>query len=592
MLNSVWSTLRDMSRSERLLALAAALLVLCALAMVVGLANIGRSHDRVMEEVARTRAARVEVYGLMQASIDAETGQRGFLLTNNTEFLEPYTTGRDAALGHLERLRALTEGNAELSPHVERAEALATLAFRQLADTMENGADGARLRAGLTESKATMDALRVEVQQLLRSVEALVDAARSEERTNTNRLYWLGGMLALLTMIAVAVTLFALYTERKSWRAALSALSEANVAAEEARVKAANSDLAKTRFLSVASHDMRQPLHALALYLSALDRRVEGAEARDILTKMERATNSMITMFATLLDLARVQAGTIDPEIADFALQDVFDRIVAENPGGRVEAEPTSLSLHSDPALIERALRNLVANALKHGGGNARISATAINGRAEITVADDGPGISAADQARIFDEFVRLEGRGGEGLGLGLSIVKRIGEALDMPIEVQSARGEGARFTLRPLLAAGLKNRPIDSDEGAELHSTTALVVDDDALAREAVASVLSDLGADVRTAANEEEAQGALSSGFEPRLLVMDLRIDGELQGIEVAKRLRARIVSPPHVIVVTGDTEPKTLEMLQDSGFAWLIKPVSKKDLSQTAAAQLRVA
>jgi CheY-like chemotaxis protein len=113
--------------------------------------------------------------------------------------------------------------------------------------------------------------------------------------------------------------------------------------------------------------------------------------------------------------------------------------------------------------------------------------------------------------------------------------------------------------------------------------------VDDEPLAREAVARALSDIGARVQTAANEAEALRVLDQGFVPQLLIMDLRIEGELQGIDVARRLRARLTPSPHVIVITGDTAADTLALLQASGFAWLIKPVNPRDLNELAAAQM---
>jgi CheY-like chemotaxis protein len=121
------------------------------------------------------------------------------------------------------------------------------------------------------------------------------------------------------------------------------------------------------------------------------------------------------------------------------------------------------------------------------------------------------------------------------------------------------------------------------------LSGAAILVVDDDALAREAVGRALSDLGAEVRTASNEADAAETLQTGFAPRLLVMDLRIDGELAGVAIANRLREQLAPAPHVIVITGDTGPETLELLRASGFPWLIKPVSPSDLSDAAMAQL---
>jgi signal transduction histidine kinase len=351
-------------------------------------------------------------------------------------------------------------------------------------------------------------------------------------------------------------------------------------------------DLAKTRFLAVASHDMRQPLHALTLYLSALERRVDNPEAREILVKMERATESMTTMFATLLDLARIQGGAMHPEFKRFALQDVFDRIIAEHADGALDVEATAISLYSDPTLVERAIRNLVTNAMKHGGGKARLSARSIGDQAEIVVADDGPGISPDDQARIFEEFVRLKSDGAQGLGLGLAIVKGIASAIEMPVEVKSEAGRGARFILRPKLSP-VSAAPDRADHDLiSLNGIRTLVVDDDALAREAITSALADMGANAHAAANEGEARAHLASGFRPHLLVMDLRIDGELQGIDMAKRLRAHVTPAPRVIMVTGDTAADTLAMLRASDFAWLIKPVSAAELSRLVAAELAAA
>src|SRR5262249_8656326 len=157
-------------------------------------------------------------------------------------------------------------------------------------------------------------------------------------------------LLGLLTVLAVALSFWALRQERKSWGAAIAALEEANEAAEIARAKAAASDLAKTRFLATASHDMRQPLHALTLYLSALTRRVDSAEAKDILAKMERAANSLVGMFSTLLDLARIQAGVIAPDPEDFSVQEVIDRIVAEQPEAAITGPkpPSTFVAHTD----------------------------------------------------------------------------------------------------------------------------------------------------------------------------------------------------------------------------------------------------
>lgn len=567
------------------MAIAAGLLALGAIVVVISLASIGRLHNLVSDEAARMRAARGATYALTQASIDAETGQRGYLLTRDRGFLEPYERGRTVAAEQLARLQTLAASDAELAARVGRVEGLAERAFASLAEAIEAPLSAPTLRANLTASKAEMDELRNELALLVQMVERRVEQVRSEERENTRWLYRIGGLLAVLTLLAVALTMWALRSERRNWRAAFDALQAANAAAEEARQRAHASDLAKTRFLAVASHDMRQPLHALALYLSALERRVEGAEARDIIRKMDRATQSMVGMFSTLLDLARIQAGVVQPEIEAVRVQDVLDRIVAENPGGQVEAADTSLTANTDPLLLERILRNLVTNALKHGGGSARISARNIGDAVEISVADNGPGIRPEDQERIFDEFVRLEGRA-EGLGLGLAIVKRIADLLDAPLRVESEPGQGARFSLRVPSARFEDARASPAPHAVAFAGAPVLVVDDDADAREAVGGMLTDRGADARLAGNEAEAEALLGDGFLPRLIVMDLSIDGELVGVGAAQRLRERITPSPAVVIITGETAPETMAQLRDCGFPWLIKPVSAEDLGKAAA------
>jgi CheY-like chemotaxis protein len=231
---------------------------------------------------------------------------------------------------------------------------------------------------------------------------------------------------------------------------------------------------------------------------------------------------------------------------------------------------------------------------MKHGGGQVRIETRVSGGAAEIAVIDNGPGIAPEDQSRIFEEFVRLDKTsGGGGLGLGLAIVQRIAGLLDLPLELHSAPGEGARFVVRPALVRSVEPpAPRVPDDAAPLAGASVLVMDDDALAREAVAGALRDLGADVQVCADGEGAEALLANGMQPRLLVMDFRIDGELLGIAIANRLRASVAPPPQVIMITGDTGAETLEQLRASGHAWLIKPVDPRNLREAAAAQLQAA
>jgi CheY-like chemotaxis protein len=298
-----------------------------------------------------------------------------------------------------------------------------------------------------------------------------------------------------------------------------------------------------------------------------------------------------------LLDLARIQANVVEPEISDFQIQDVVERLIAEHPGRDIAARYAApgLSVRTDPVLLERLLRNLVSNGLKHGGGMVRIVATPVAGKLQISVLDRGPGIPAQDQRRIFEEFVRLDGGAREGLGLGLAIVQRIADLLQLSVSVESSPDHGAKFSVLVPLGAQTASAPAPSpaptlNSPAKLAAEQILLVDDDPHALEAVAAVVRDLGGRVRSCAREEDAQAALNEGFRPDLLIMDLRIDGKLRGVEIAKRLRQQLHPAPPTIIVTGDTAADTLAFLKGSGFPWLIKPVDPGMLMRAITRQLQ--
>lgn len=206
-----------------------------------------------------------------------------------------------------------------------------------------------------------------------------------------------------------------------------------------------DSDNARKRLFTAVSHDMRQPLQALLLYLGALDRRVKDDEARDILAKADRAAHALAGMFDALVLLARLDAGTITPQLDRAPVQAVFENV--QQPG--VSASATPLHVRSDSDLLEIVLRQLVSNGLKHGGGAVALSAERRNGSVEIAVTDSGAGLAPEDQQRIFDEFARLEGARADGLGLGLTIARRLAALLGHEIEVRSSPGQGATFVIR-----------------------------------------------------------------------------------------------------------------------------------------------
>jgi signal transduction histidine kinase/CheY-like chemotaxis protein len=584
-------------RADTILNATAIGLAFFAILFVLAFVWQSQTQQAVVRSVELTRPARLQAAALSQALIDIETGQRGYLLTDDPTFLQPYNSGRRALFAEVQGLGNSAASNRHLANAVVRARASALTALAAIDGTLalrrNHRLSQSEIARELSTSKPSMDIARADAAALTARVEHLIDIARTRNAASRSAIYILGAALSALTIIAVLVAGWALRKERQSYNATIDALSDAREAAEMARAKAAASDLAKTRFLATASHDMRQPLHAITLYLSALDRRVETPDGRDILKKMERAAESMVSMFATLLDLARIQADVVEPEISDFQIHDVIDRLIVEHPGRDVTAEyaAPALSVRTDPVLLERLLRNLISNGLKHGGGAVRVVATPVSGHLQISVIDHGAGIAQEDQQRIFEEFVRLEGKGSnEGLGLGLAIVQRIADLLGLSLTVQSQPQRGSTFSvLVPMAATAPEHQPARVVQ-TQLHGERVLLVDDDPNALEAVTAVVRDLGAQVRPCSDETSAQAALDEGFRPDLLVMDLRIDGRLRGIEIANRLRQRFDPPPPVVIVTGDTGADTLAFLKESGFPWLIKPVEPAKLMQTITRQLQ--
>lgn len=558
-------------RAEFILATAIAVVSVLVLALVFALRAENPARARTLQTIGVARAIRDETLALTQAMAAAESG-RADILAGATDWT-PRRRAQFEAHASVSRLRATASGDPELLGHVQT--------ISEIVEADLSSDDDALLSA--TPSRDGPHTASIVLPQaidvLILAVNTRNDAARRAENRVRERLDNISIALGFLSLIASALAIFALRRERRQWRIA-------NALAEGARARAAASDLAKTRFLAAASHDMRQPLHALTLYLSALSRRVKEGEARGILENAERAAQSLVSMFGVLLDLARIEANVIRPEIEDVPIQSVFDRIIAEHPGADVAAESSPLVVRSDPTLLERIVRNLVSNALKHGGDRVRLAAKASGADVFISVSDNGPGIAIGDQQRIFDEFVRLEGgSASEGLGLGLSIVQRLADLLDHRVELRSALGEGATFIVRAKRAAGDPPTLNAVLETPSLAGKSAIVLDDDPLARSAMVGAIIDLGATVRACANEADLYNALSQ-TRPDFVILDLRLNDTIVGIDIAERLSAKLGGGAQILIVTGDTAADTLSKLRASGHRWLIKPVDPRDLAAVLA------
>ena len=379
--------------------------------------------------------------------------------------------------------------------------------------------------------------------------------------------------------------------------------------AERARLDELNraleaASLAKTRFLAAASHDLRQPVHALALQVAALQAHLDTPVQQDMAARIERCVSALASMFNTLLDLSRIDAGVLEPELQPVALPRLLARLVEEQwpqaerqglrlalrlPRNAASAPPTALS---DPALLERVLRNLLVNGLKYTrqGGVLLSLRPQHRGTAgagwRIEVWDTGIGIAPADQPRVFDEFyqVAAEAPGASagapwsreaGLGLGLSIVQRLVRLLGHGLELRSVPGRGTRVALTlPGCEADSASTPQGASANGRLGLTLA-VVEDDADVRAALCSLLQQWGCRVAEGASADEVLAALD-GAAPDAVLADLRLPTGRLGLAEVARLRAAVGAPLPALVITGDTAPEHLRALKSSGLPWLAKPV----------------
>jgi signal transduction histidine kinase len=371
------------------------------------------------------------------------------------------------------------------------------------------------------------------------------------------------------------------------------ALAAAHTAAEQAgRVKAG--------FLATAGHDLRQPLHAINLFLAVLRRRVSGEQAIDIVDKIGSAAQMMQRMFNTVLEISKLDAGVITPMPRAFALSDIVQRLRAEftgiaaEKGVRLSLPAGEFGVHTDPVLLETILRNLLSNAINFtAAGQVSIHAWRQDGQLQIEITDTGPGMDAAQLAHAFDEFWRGETMAGSerGLGLGLPIVQRIANLLGLAIGMTSQVGRGTRvYFAVPLatLAAAIAE-PAKPQVATQLTGKVVLVADDDALVRAAVAQEIADWQATVIVTRDGDDAIAkfrAIDRG--PDLLIVDYDLGSGLNGLQLIERLNKLGGRRIPAIIVSGSTDEVSLRRFRNAGCLCLTKPVDPAGL-RAASLQL---
>jgi signal transduction histidine kinase len=381
---------------------------------------------------------------------------------------------------------------------------------------------------------------------------------------------------------------------------------EESYATLEARIaertdQLARANQAKTRFLAAASHDLRQPLHALALTVGELRETARAPELGALARRIERSVDALEDLLDALLDVSKLDAGAVQPERRAFPLQPLLERLAdefapaAEAKGLRFRVAPTSLWTESDPTLLGRCLLNLVANAVRYTReGGVVVGCRRRGGEAEIVVADSGIGIAAADQARIFEEFYQAgspQRDRAQGLGLGLAIVERVARLLGHAVVVKSQLGHGSTFSVRvPIVAPRPDAEPAPAGAGAsaELQGVRVLVIEDEPDVRAALEGLLRRWGCSVAAAASGGEALAA--GRVSPDLVLCDLRLGNDENGFDVLDRLRARWGTSLHGIIVTADASPERIADAHARGYPLLPKPIRPAKLRALVEQRLR--
>ncbi|HQR19926.1 MAG TPA: hybrid sensor histidine kinase/response regulator [Burkholderiaceae bacterium] len=371
---------------------------------------------------------------------------------------------------------------------------------------------------------------------------------------------------------------------------------------EAARAAAEQANVAKSRFFAAASHDLRQPLHSLGLFASALRDVVGTDQGRDVARRVGDSIGALDRLFDELLDVSRLDAGVVEVRRSNLALQPMFDRLDSEFSndasirGLRLRFVPTRLAVNSDRTLLERVLRNLVSNALRYTqAGGVLVGARRRGPRVVVQVWDTGVGIADDQRSLIFDEFYQVGNPGRDrrkGLGLGLAIVRRLTVLLDHPLGFRSVVGRGSCFEVSLPAADG----PVESgtaDDSAATHAAfsgaRALVVDDDLDICEATRRLLQSWGLEVRTVRGPEDALAAVREGFVPSVLLVDLRLGESVDGVGVVERLRKLLGASVPALLISGDTGARELTRVKESGLMLLTKPVAPARLRSALHALL---
>jgi len=372
--------------------------------------------------------------------------------------------------------------------------------------------------------------------------------------------------------------------------AAAAKLAIAQAETAQARAEAERARTAKGKFLSAASHDLRQPFQAMHLFHHLLMGRLTDPASIELGNKLEQSIIGGETLLRALLDVSALEAGLVVPQPRAFPIDETLAQMLeefgaeAEAKGLRLNVRPADVEVMSDPTLLERLLRPILSNALRYTETGGVLLATRRRGsRLLVEVWDTGVGIDPANHAAVFEDFHQLGNPGRDrrqGLGLGLAIARRLAEALGHPLTLRSKPGQGSVFAVElPLAETAGDGDDSDADDEADGESSaesgTVLVIEDDAMQLEGIGLLLRGWGYDVVPVRGIDEAVAELDLMAPPDLVLSDLRLSGPESGIDAIQAVRDRCGRRVPGVIVTGDTDPDRLRSVDRSGFRLVHKP-----------------
>jgi signal transduction histidine kinase/CheY-like chemotaxis protein len=368
-------------------------------------------------------------------------------------------------------------------------------------------------------------------------------------------------------------------------------LVEVNRQLVEAKNEAETANRSKTSFLAAASHDLLQPLNAARLFVSAMDGLKLPERPRALVSQASTALDSVEDLLEALFEISRLDAGAIQPEVADHSLGAILHALRVEfaplATAGNLQFDvvETDAWVRSDARLLRRVLQNFVSNAIRYTeAGRVAVEVTEIQGMVRVTVRDTGPGIAASDREEIFGEFRRVgKTQKIPGKGLGLAIVRRVSTMLDHPIGLDSVPGLGSAFSIMlPRIEPGAAPKPVEQNSAVPTgNGGLVLVIDNDPAILSGMEALLENWGLEVVTARDPAESSVGAALARRPAMAIVDYQLDDGLTGEEAIATLRAQVDFDLPAMVITADRSAETKARLGAFSLPTLNKPVKPAQL-----------